>query len=478
MRKCLIISFFVSSLLAMAQPPKRFYTKFGGNGDDIGYSVKVTLDKQYIITGLTLGVGGVGSDVLLAKMDTMGQLIWLKQLGGFNDDIGKSVVQLIDSGYVVAGYTNSFGAGGYDAYLVKTDKNGNVVWQRTFGGEDWDFANDLVVAADGSIWVVGYTTSFGSGKKDGFVLKYDNAGTLQWQKLIGGTENEELNSIIKTNDGLIATVGYTESKGEVNGDGYFLKMDLNGDTLFTRTWGGPYRDFAADVTQKSSGDYIMCGAKTFSANANTVSYMCSYTDQGVFIWDNKYPENPSDNEYFASCANSTILSYVTAYVRTRRFGTPGLQVEMFTAIHGGWPYIVNSSGGLDEEHVYSTESTKLGGYISVGSTTSFGSAGLDVYVIKHDSTIVNYSSIVSVEDQPASAITPIINIKNESISINFQNYGPKEVEIIDVNGRIISSVKTAESELTSSLSQVPTGIYILRLRYYNGTLYQKKFIRN
>lgn len=471
----LIIIILFSAFFFNAQPPSRFYTKFGGNGDDVAYSAKPTLDRQYIIAGSTSSYGSGNTDVYLVKLDSMGQIIWHKMFGGFGNDIGKSVIQLADSGYVIAGFTNSFGAGGYDAYLVKTDKNGNLIWQTTFGGLDWDFANDLVLGSDNHIYVTGYTNSFGAGAKDGFVVKYDLAGTLIWQKYYGGAQNEELRSIIKTNDNFLAAAGYTESRGEINGDGYFLKLNLNGDTLFTRTFGGAWKDYANDVVQKSTGDFIVCGAKTFSLAGKTHSYMYSFANNGTFIWDNNYSHTTLD-ESFYSLANSTILWYVTAYVRSLYYPANNMQGQMFTGIHGGWPYIVNSSGGGDIEFLYSTEATADGGYISAGSTTSFGSVGTDVYIIKHDSTIINYTSIVSV-DEINEQVKPNIYQELESIIITFPDREARLIELFDATGKEIKNFFSENEKFEISTIELTKSIYFLRVRLRSGKVYNYKFVK-
>lgn len=210
MTKLLLPLLFICNL-AFTQPPSRFYTKFGGNGIDIGYSAKPTLDGQYIIVGSTSSYGAGNTDVYLVKLDSMGNIMWQKTYGGFLNDVGKAVIQVADSGYFIAGFTNSYGAGGYDSYLIRTDKMGNLIWQKTYGGLDWDFATDLVYTPDGNLAVVGNTSSYGSGKKDGFALKYDFLGNLIWQKLFGGIEDDELKAIITTNDNYLAAVGYTQS---------------------------------------------------------------------------------------------------------------------------------------------------------------------------------------------------------------------------------------------------------------------------
>ena len=272
MKKITLLFLIVFSVTLFGQAPKRFYTKFGGYGVDIGYSGKPTLDRHYIVAGSTSSYGAGNTDVYLVKVDSMGFPIWEKTFGGFGNDVGRSVIQLPDSGYVVAGFTNSFGAGGYDVYLIRTDKNGNLIWQKTFGGLDWDFAYDVTLTPDGNIALVGNTSSFGSGKKDGLFLKFDFLGNVIQQKYIGGVENEELRSIIVTNDLSLASVGYTESKGEINGDCYFVKLDLNGDTIFTKYFGGPGKDYANDIVQKPNTEYVICGAQTFTPNPKTQSF--------------------------------------------------------------------------------------------------------------------------------------------------------------------------------------------------------------
>lgn len=475
MKKKLIILAVILRICAHAQPPSKFYTKFGGNGEDIGYSAKQTLDGHYIIAGSTSSYGAGNTDVYLVKLDSMGLAIWMKNIGGFGNDVGKSVIQLADSGFVVAGFTNSFGAGGYDAYLLRTDKNGNLIWQTTFGGLDWDFANDLVQAADGSVVVVGNTSSFGSGKKDGIVLKYDLLGNLIWQKIIGGVENEELRSIIKTNDGFLATVGYTESKNDVNGDGYFLKLDLNGDTLFTRTFGGPYKDYANDVVQKASGDYVMAGAKTYSLNGYTESLMFSISIIGDSLWE-RHLLKTNEDECFQSVTNSSTLSYITAFTRSITF--PGLkkQGQIFTAYPaGGFEYQINEAGGYDDEYEYSIESTRDGGYISVGSTLSFGSVGKDVWFIKRDSVVLYYSSIISVKEIESS-YKPIVFSQAHSLILKFQEENIAFVEVSDLYGRVIERFYTPKQTLEIETSNYSSSVYLVMFRFNNGQTYYKKFI--
>lgn len=476
MKKIFLILAVLFSVLLQAQQPKRFYSTFGGNGDDVAYSGKITLDKQYIIAGSTSSYGTHGNtDAYLVKVDSMGAPIWHKYIGGFGNDVAKSVIQLPDSGYVIAGYTNSFGAGGYDAYLVRTDKDGNTTWYRTFGGLDWDFASDLVYGPDASIIVVGNTSSFGSGKKDGFVIKYDLAGNLLWQKFYGGAENEELRSIIKTNDNFFATVGYTESHNDINGDCYFLKLNSNGDTIFTKTFGGLYKDYATDLVQKVGNSYVISGAKTYSANAKTQSLMYGMSPTGSFAWENHYYASSGDEE-FSSLCNSYQLPAYTGFIRN--VPVPGFKMQgnIFYADPSGYNYKVNSFGGGEDEDFQSIESTPDGGFLIVGSTLSFNALGKDIFIMKHDSTCYNYISVVGI-DEDAAGIKPVIYYQNDEIWAHFEDHKIAEsADIFDLTGKLIRKIYIRERDLRIDLSGLPNPIYLLKLNFPDGDFYFEKLI--
>lgn len=477
MRKVFCSIFILAVVFVKAQAPRNFYTTFGGSGDDIAYSVKVTLDGNYIVAGSTSSFGMGSTDVYLVKLDSMGNTMWSKTYGGIMSEVGRSVIQIPDSGYVVAGYGNSFGSGGYDVYILRTDKNGNMLWQQSFGGSDWDFANDLVLGSDGNIYVVGYTFSFGGGKKDGFVLKYDLAGQLLQQKFIGGSENEELNAIMKAADNSLVTVGYTESLGDINGDAYFLKMDLNLDTIYTKTFGGPYKDYASDVMQKASGDFMICGAKTFTLGGNTHSYFYRMTNGGTFVLDGSDFRNGGD-EYFVSTANSKQSESFTAFVRTCSFpNIPGIkkQVDIFVSYPGGSAYIVNSKGGSSDEYAYSIESTSDGGYIIAGISESYGALGRDAYIIKVDSTILNDTSIVGLREQPKDEIQ--VTYFQDKISIAFEGSALHTVEIFDISGSLIYRRQEQVSEHKIDLANFARSIYLLRISDVDGRYLVKRFRR-
>ena len=182
---------------------------------------------------------------------------------GSNDDRASTIIQGSDGRYVVAGYTNSFGAGGYDIYVVKLDSKGNVMWTKTIGGSLTDVAYSIVQSSDGGYVVAGWTLSFGeyyygSYYANFYVVKLDSSGNVMWTKTIGGSNDDRVYSITQSSDGGYVVAGYTGSFG-AHTDIYVVKLDSAGNVVWTKTIGGSYDDFASSIAQSSDGGYVVVG---------------------------------------------------------------------------------------------------------------------------------------------------------------------------------------------------------------------------
>jgi hypothetical protein len=192
-----------------------------------GQDVKQTNDGGYIITGKTYSVS-IYPDVDLIKTTADGDTMWRKIFGGTKEDIGSAVQQTNDGGYIITGATFSFGAGHGDVYLIKTTETGDTMWIKTFGGIQRDEGVAVQQTDDGGYIIVGFTYSFGAGGKDVYLIKTTATGETMWTKTFGGAGNDRGNSVQQTSDGGYIITGETLSFGAGNADVFVIKTDVNG----------------------------------------------------------------------------------------------------------------------------------------------------------------------------------------------------------------------------------------------------------
>jgi hypothetical protein len=264
---------------------EKWQKTFGGSEHDRGYSVKQTTDCGYIITGYTQSYGAGSTDVYLIKTDPNGDSQWQKTFGGSGIDWGWSVQQTFDGGYIIAGETDSYGAGELDVYLIKTDPNGDKKWQKTFGGSDHDWGKSVQQTTDGGYIITGYTWSFGAGLYDVYLIKTDPNGNSQWQKTFGGSDHEIGYSVLQTSDGGFIIAG---GKGGVYGppgDVYLVKTDPNGNSRWQKTLGGSSNEHGRSIQQTFDGGYIITGfTHSYGAGSSDV-YLIKLCPEGTLSAD-------------------------------------------------------------------------------------------------------------------------------------------------------------------------------------------------
>jgi len=281
----------------------------GGSSSDQANSIQQTFDGGYIVAGLSVsddsdvtGNHGYGYyDYWVVKLDTSGNILWQKCLGGSSGDEAYSIQQTSDGGYIVAGssYSNDgnvTGNHGYgDYWIVKLDTNGNIVWQKSLGGSSYDEAHSIQQTSDGGYIVAGYSYSNDGdvtgnhGYDDYWIVKLDTGGDILWQKSLGGSNADEAFSIQQTSDGDYIVAGYSYSNdGDVTGNhGYYdywiVKLDTSGNIVWQKSLGGSGWDYAHSIQQTSDGGYIVAG--TSDSNDGNVTENHGFWDYWVVKLD-------------------------------------------------------------------------------------------------------------------------------------------------------------------------------------------------
>ncbi|MCK4694186.1 MAG: hypothetical protein KAT74_00415, partial [Candidatus Cloacimonetes bacterium] len=366
----LVLLVSLTSALVAQIPPDTLWTKtFGGNESEWASSVQQTTDGGYIIAGGTWSYGAGESDFWLVKTDENGNEEWNQTYGGSNSDNANSVQQTTDGGYIIAGFTYSYGAGESDFWLIKTDENGNVEWDQTYGGSDYDFANSVQQTTDGGYIVAGST---GSIEVAFWLVKTDENGNEEWNQTYNVGFMSYAYSVQQTTDG-----GYIVA-GETDSDFWLVKIDENGNGEWMQIYGGNESEWASSVQQTTDGGYIIAGG-TWSYGAGESDFWLVKTDEnGNEEWNQTY--GGSDYDSANSVQQTTdggyiVAGHISSWVSDDDFWL--IKTDENGNVEWDQTY-----GGYDSDNANSVQQTTDGGYIVAGFTESYGSGSKDVWLLK------------------------------------------------------------------------------------------------
>jgi len=363
---------------------------YGGTGDEEAFSLIETVDGGYSLAGYS------GGDFWLVKTDSAGRHQWNRTYGGTGIDVACSVVETSDEGYALAGYTDSFGAGGYDVWLVKTNSTGHMQWSRTYGGtnNDGKFLGDLpyvevVQTDDGGYAFATLTYSFGVPPRlgDFWLVKTNRTGNLEWNCTYGGTAQDWAVSLVQTVDGGYAIAG-------TNGDFLLVKTDSAGKMQWNKTYGGTGVDWAWSVVQTCDGGYALAG-ETGSFGAGSDDFWLVKTDSaGNALWNKTYGGIGRDRAYSlvqTSDGGYALAGYTYSYdAGANNFWLVKVNPEMNlehqrhlggTDVNVGWS---KTYGGTFGDGAYSMVQTGDGGYALAGWARPLGAEYADVCLVKTD----------------------------------------------------------------------------------------------
>ncbi len=382
--------FTILSLLIIltitAEAQLRFQKTIGGPVLDWANSIEQTADFGYIILGSTKNFGAGQEDFYLVKTNEFGDTLWTRAFGGAADDEEGTAVRIADDGgYIVSGTTQSFGAGMNDFYLLKTDSTGNLLWSKTYGGSTIDICTGIEKCYDGGFLVYGKTNSFGAGGYDGWLIRTNSTGDTLWTKTIGTASLDEIYDVKQISDsGFIAT-GTSVLPGMLK-EATLIKLDINGNIIWSKAYGTPIEEIGHSVVQTSDGGYFIGAETVVTASISADMYLIKTDANGDTLW----------TRFILAGANDVINSVLqnadggyTIAGFTNSFGLGGDDLALIRTNSQGQVQWVEVIGGFSiaKDEARMVRKTADGGFIAAGYTQSFGAGGgTDFFLVKTDST--------------------------------------------------------------------------------------------
>jgi len=481
MKKILLISI---SLISFSYAQTSFFRTYGLGIYDVGEAAVVNSDTTYVIGGITDSGGGNGTDFLLFKTNSVGDVLWRKQFGGVGPDGGKAVIPALDNGgYFITGYQNNFDSSGYNIWLIKTNSSGNMVWSKSYGGNDWDFAHSITTLADSTYVIAGETYSFGNGQRDVYLVRFDANGDTLWTKTYGGPADDVAKYIFTDRNNNLVVVGNTKSYGAGNSDVYILHLDINGDTLWTKTIGTPDDDFGYSVdmyidTVNWEMDYVIgytsyyapdLGQNSYLARIDSADGNIQFTNPegviSVILLDRPHVVQTDYGKI------SIFFDYREAYNQNCIPFFEKNEYNFFAIDAGSY------GGGGNENTSQNAFKVALdSGYLVTGYSENWGPGVTSAFILKTDLNMaapdtptigmeIFKTEYLSIYPNPVTGDLFYINASSEI----------EQVQIFNLNGQLIKTYSAGKLEKSIILEKPSScnGLYMVEVKTSSGILRKK-----
>ncbi len=443
-----------------------------------GNSVHLCSDGNYIVIGYTWDQAGGDPDMLVMKISQLGDLLWSGTFGGAGFEYGKGFCETADS-YLIIGYSTSFSNGSRDFYLVKLDKTGNMIWQKTYGGEECDEGIAVIADSAGSYYIAGTSDSYGSGWEDALLIKTDTSGAVTWENSYGGDRPDFCNSLLFSHDGMPVIGMTTTSFVDVSANPHLYKIDTSGAIKWSRTMNiAPVSGHGFDwMTQ-------------VIAAPDSGFYISGYSDVYSFTSHFLIKTNMSGNQQWYTVVNSSPkYDYGNSLCLTEDGGCLicGTNKEIY---YGGKMYDnsievtkLDSDGNLEWIKKYETDMDSWGAYITPAGENEYIMTGFS----KDDVSCYPDLFILKMGESPSGVEDDLPEINYNHLRQNYPNPfnmstiieyeinipGAVKIDIFSPAGELIKTLvntfrgsgkyKTSWEGLDNSGSQLSSGIYFCRM---------------
>ena len=346
--------------------------------DDAGYSILQTADSGYVILGST------GDNVSLIKTDYKGIEQWNHNYGGSEIDYARHILQTSDGGYIISGTTESYGHGGSDIWLIKTDPTGFMEWDAYFGSSNTDQGGSIQQMTDGGYIIIGNSDFSGDGNQDIWLIRINSQGDSLWTKTFGGSGLELGADVQILEDGGFILLGSTESFGNGGSDIWLIKTDSQGETTWTKTFGDNSSDYGKSILKTPDDGYIIRGVTESFGYGNTALVLIKIDSTGNKIWDNAFGgSNGEGGNALGETNDGGHILICHSYVHENS----AYDIRLIKIDGSGSVDWDKTYGSLTDNYGFSVLQTFDGGYALTGSIGILGDGDInhsDIWLIKTD----------------------------------------------------------------------------------------------
>ncbi len=352
---------------------------YGDTDTDRAKGVVALEDGDVAIVGSCKSFDAKQTDICVTRVNAQGKTLWRKMLGGKNLDEGSAITRAKDGSILVVGTSRSFSKKrDRDIYVAKVSLDGKGIWQNTFGRDRAEYGRAIAGTDDGGAIVVGETESFGSGYRDIFIVKINKNGNMVTEQKIGGEKNDLIGGMTRTRDGNLVVVGSREIDRVGDSDFFVMKMDQNGKKIWARTYGGEYEDMLNAVTPTLDGGIVAAGYTRSYGSAQTDLSVMNFSADGKLMWHKIYGYKRYD------FANAITMSRDGDFViagGTDSMGEGVYDIYVIALDRHGDLFWSGLYGGCNTDIAHGITRTSDGSIVIVGESDSYTNAK-DFFMVK------------------------------------------------------------------------------------------------
>jgi hypothetical protein len=464
MKKFIYILIFLQLIHFTLQAQTLFTKTYGAFGEfNTSHSVAQSLDGNYLFLGSTGGWGAINGDIALVKTDTLGNIIWTKIYGNDASEVGVSIRALNDNGSIFIGTTNDNSNGDYNIIVTRVDSIGEILWSKILGSPSWDIAKEIIQLNDGGFAIASttYESPFESGTFD--LMKIDSVGNLLWETRFPLGNSNIVGGIDELEDGTILIGGQGIQSGHSDKDLLLVKYSSVGDTLWSRYYGGIEDEWITDIAHAYDQRICIVGNKT-QIEGNTRSLVKISNSDGFIIHSNDYYSTEENmlNSVFYSEIDSTFISA----------GEFSNSVVTRATLYKWDLYGYYSCGAainpIATSHIGEAVSTNDGHFLLTGTFNSVGPGITSFFLVKSKlNCFSNLNLIIGIDEinnNIESSNTPFPNPSSGTFNISL-NIEPELIDLIDLTGKEILFSKNYHAGILSiDAGSIAPGMYVLKLR--------------